>query len=238
MKVFISYRRSDLSGHAQILVGRMRDRLAQQFGAAGVFMDIDSIPYGEDFVECISGQVGQADVVIAVIGPQWAQEMAARAETEDDFVRIEIEAALGRGIRVIPVLAGGASMPGAAGLPPSVQPLRRRNALAVDSGRDFHVHMERLIKALEAAPAKLVPEEPAALPVSRQNPLVNSLGMEEFDFYEAKRKELMDYIAANPGATAKTIFKKIYGREYVPETDAKSWRAFLEILLDEDGKKD
>lgn len=169
MKIFISYRRTDLDGHAVLFVGRVRDRLAQQFGAGSVFMDIDSIPLGEDFVEYISGQVKQADVVLAVIGPQWSQVMAARAGEESDFVRIEIESALGAGsIRVIPVLAGGASMPGPAGLPESVLPLRRLNALAVDSGRDFHVHMARLIEALGTGLPKPMPGAPTASCVIRE----------------------------------------------------------------------
>ncbi len=94
-------------------------------------------------------QVAKTDVLLVVIGPQWAQEMAARAGSKDDFVRIEVEAALNRGIRVIPILAGGASMPAAEGLPESVLPLRQRNALTVDSGRDFGVHLGRLIEAID-----------------------------------------------------------------------------------------
>ena len=39
-KVFISYRRDDSAGHA----GRVHDRLAHEFGANLLFMDVDSIP--------------------------------------------------------------------------------------------------------------------------------------------------------------------------------------------------
>jgi hypothetical protein len=148
MKVFISYRRDDLDGHAALFVGRLRDTLASNYGEKNIFIDVESIPYGANFVAYLGGQVAKTDVLLAVIGKQWAKEMAARAGSKDDFVRIEIETALNRRIRVIPVLAGGASMPVGKGLPKSILPLLRRNAIAVDSGRDFGVHIGRLIDVI------------------------------------------------------------------------------------------
>lgn len=173
MKVFISYRRADMGGHAAGFVGRICDRLEGQYGHGNVFMDVDSIPYGEDFVEYLASQVAQTDALIAVIGPQWAEQMAARAGEDNDFVRIEVETALQRGIRVIPVLVGGALMPGDAGLPASILPLRRRNALTLDSGRDFSVHMGRLIEALNAPRAVPEAPKPAAPAPAPATPLVH-----------------------------------------------------------------
>ena len=63
MKLFISYRRADLGGHAEILVGRLADRLISHFGDANVFLDITAIPPGRDFDEFIGEQVAQADAV-------------------------------------------------------------------------------------------------------------------------------------------------------------------------------
>jgi formylglycine-generating enzyme required for sulfatase activity len=163
VQIFISYRQADLGGHASSFVGQLRDRLAIHFGERSVSVDVD-IPYGEDFVEYLGAQVAKADVVLAVIGPEWAREMTTRAGDEDDFVRIEIEQALSRAIRVIPILAGGTSMPEAAGLPESILPLRRRNALPVDSGRDFHVHLGRLIEAIEAVTIRAASASPPAIP--------------------------------------------------------------------------
>jgi len=40
--IFISYRRSDSAA----IAGRIRDRLAQYYGADAIFIDIDSIPFG------------------------------------------------------------------------------------------------------------------------------------------------------------------------------------------------
>jgi hypothetical protein len=72
LKVFLSYRRDDLHGVAQGIVGRIYDRLEDHYGNGNVFMDIDNIPPGVNFVEYLDSWVGQADVVLAVIGPQWA----------------------------------------------------------------------------------------------------------------------------------------------------------------------
>jgi len=47
--IFISYRRDDTAPYA----GRIYDRLTAHFGAGQVFMDIDHIEPGEDFVEVI-----------------------------------------------------------------------------------------------------------------------------------------------------------------------------------------
>ncbi len=69
-RIFLSYRRQDSIGVA----GRIYDRLRAHFGNDAVFMDIDSIPFGEDFREHIDAAVSQCDVVLAVIGSKWAGE--------------------------------------------------------------------------------------------------------------------------------------------------------------------
>jgi len=45
-KIFINYRRDDSIATA----GRLHDRLAQTFGRERLFMDVDQIPAGVDFV--------------------------------------------------------------------------------------------------------------------------------------------------------------------------------------------
>jgi WD40 repeat protein len=66
-RIFISYRRDDTGGYA----GRLYDRLVDHFGQEHVFMDIDTIEPGLDFVEVIEHAVGQCDVLLALIGRQW-----------------------------------------------------------------------------------------------------------------------------------------------------------------------
>jgi hypothetical protein len=126
--VFISYRRDDSAGYA----GRIADSFTEQFGEDRVFRDIDSIEPGLDFAEAIESAVGSSDVLIAVIGRNWltATDPAGRKRLEDanDYVRLEIVAALQRNIRVIPLLVQGGSMPSADELPDDLASLARRNA--------------------------------------------------------------------------------------------------------------
>src|SRR5262245_17632367 len=103
-RIFINYRRDDSASTA----GRLRDRLAQTFGDQNLFMDVDNIPAGVDFVDYLPGQVAACDVFLAVIGPNWLdakdEDGRRRFDNSDDYVTIEIAAALTRHIRVIPVL--------------------------------------------------------------------------------------------------------------------------------------
>ncbi len=146
-RILLSYRRDDSSGHA----GRLYDRLSQHFGRDNLFMDVDTIALGLDFVEAIQDAVGSCDVLLAVIGRQWLTSTDSqghrRLDNPEDFVRLEITTALERGIRVIPVLVGGASMPRSIELPDVLRPLARRQALIV--GDHFHPDVDRLIAALE-----------------------------------------------------------------------------------------
>jgi TIR domain-containing protein len=148
-KIVISYRRAD-SG---VITGRIRDRLAQHYGDDCIFLDIDNIPYGVDFRKNIADALAKNDLLLAVIGPDWlgtAPTGPSRIHDQDDPVRIEVETALQRGIPTIPVLVGGAGMPKAEELPDTLKSLSLHNAAEVDSGRDFHAHMDRLIRSMDA----------------------------------------------------------------------------------------
>lgn len=150
-RVFVSYRRDDSPGHA----GRLYDTLKGRLPQAELFMDVDNIEPGLDFVESINTAVGACDVLLALIGPKWAGETTngtRRLEEPGDFVRLELEAALRRDIRVIPVLFRDANMPRPEELPESIQGLTRRNAIHIADDR-WRSDAERLVAALE----KMVP---------------------------------------------------------------------------------
>ena len=155
-KIAISYRRSD----STVIAGRIADRLAVRYGKDSVFIDVNSVPLGTEFRKYIQDAWSHIDILLVVIGPQWlgGEASTARIKHSEDMVRIEVETALKRAMPVIPVLVGGATMPAADQLPPSLRTLRERNAAEVDGGRDFHPHMDRLIKAIDL----LVPSDTQA----------------------------------------------------------------------------
>jgi hypothetical protein len=150
-KIFINYRRADSIGMA----GRLHDRLAQTFGRDKIFMDVDHIPAGVHFVTHLNSQVAACGVILVVIGPNWlrAKDKAGqrRLHQPDDFVAIEIAAALARDILVIPVLVDGTRMPSASELPDALKPLARRQAVEVRHahfGQDAQTLVERMREAL------------------------------------------------------------------------------------------
>jgi TIR domain len=175
-RIFISYRREDTSGYA----GRLFDRLSAQYGKERVFIDIDSIEPGVDFTEVIEQTVTSCDVTIVVIGKQWLDardsEGKRRLDNPEDFVRLEVAAALSRKIRVIPLLVGNARMPRSDDLPEALRDLARRNAFEV-SDTGFHENIGRLIKVLDrldqagqpqAVPAPARAPSPQPVPTPRQ----------------------------------------------------------------------
>jgi hypothetical protein len=145
--IFINYRREDSAGHA----GRLFDRLSGRFPER-VFMDIDTIEPGIDFVDTIEQAVGCCEVLIVVIGREWlhlADESGhRRLDNSSDFVRLEIAAALERNIRIIPVLVEDAAMPRPEDLPPDLLKLTRRNAIGLSDVR-WAFDVDRLIQAIE-----------------------------------------------------------------------------------------
>jgi formylglycine-generating enzyme required for sulfatase activity len=151
-KVFINYRRGDSMSTA----GRLHDRLAQAFGRKNIFMDVDHIPPGVDFVKHLNTQVATCDVFLAVIGPNWldAKDDSGhrRIDNPDDFVTIEITAALARDIRVIPVMVDGAHLPKAGDLPEHLKPLLLRHAVELRNtqfGRDAEALVQKVREAFK-----------------------------------------------------------------------------------------
>ena len=146
-RIFISYRREETAYPA----GWLYDRLAQHFGAAQIFKDVDSIELGDDFVQVINRAVGSCDVLLALIGAQWLTITDAhgrRLDNPKDFVRLEIEAALSRNVRIVPILVDGARMPGEDELPAGIAGLARRQALELSPSR-FAYDTSRLLKVLD-----------------------------------------------------------------------------------------
>lgn len=150
--MFISYRRDDTAGH----VGRLYDALAARYGSQQIFVDIDHIGPGEDFVRALDDAVAKSMVMLVVIGKRWVVDESgySRLQNPNDFVRLEIVAALHRGLRVIPVLVQGAAMPNEHDLPRDLHELATRNAFELsdlrwrEDSKRLTSELDRIIKSL------------------------------------------------------------------------------------------
>lgn len=176
--IFISYRRDD----AKHAAGRLVDRLITGVGRDKLFLDVDNIEPGLDFVKVLNEEVAKCDVLLALIGPQWLEARDAkgnrRIDNPADFVRIEIEAALARDIRVVPVLLDGAELPVAGSVPPSLEPLRRRNAVRISHERfaseadDLATAMKRalgMVEVVAAVPGQKAVSKQVSVPLAKSS---------------------------------------------------------------------
>ena len=158
--IFISYRRDDSEGHA----GRLFEDLSQAFGADAVFMDVAGIAAGRDFRKVIEEHTAACQVLLALIGKNWATAVDAdghrRLDDPLDFVRLETASALKRDIPVIPVLVQGGRMPKADQLPDDLKELVYRNNVELTHAR-WDSDVQVLIQALR--PLIAAPTQPAAV---------------------------------------------------------------------------
>ena len=133
--IFISYRRSTNAAFA----GRLHDNLVRHFGDDEVFLDVDTIAPGRDFVEELNERVSQCSIFLLVIGPNWLKlendDGTPRLFDPNDYVHIELKRALARGIHVIPVLVDGAKLPSEDKLPDDLKPLATRQAVELSHDR-------------------------------------------------------------------------------------------------------
>ena len=159
--IFISYRRGETSGQARAV----QERLAGRFGRAQVFMDVDSILPGADFVAKIQEAIDTCAVVLALIGRDWALTTSmqdARVPPVNDYVFTELETAIAKGVPIIPILVERTPMPEESTLPGALQALARRNALELENSR-WEYDVGRLTTAVESfmqAPAQRPPPPP------------------------------------------------------------------------------
>ena len=135
-RVFISYRREETAFAA----GWLYDVLAEHFGKEQIFKDIDSIQLGDNWFKAITDAVGSCEVLLALIGERWLtvtdEAGRRRLDSQEDWVRVEIETALERDISVIPIVVEGAQLPRPDQLPPTLVRLVQRQALEI-SPRGF-----------------------------------------------------------------------------------------------------
>ena len=165
-RLFICYRRADSGGSVEPLA----ERLSERFGAGNVFRDVEAIRLGTDFRQSVRRALSGCDVFLLVIGPGWLDasdaEGGRRLDRPDDPVRIEIESAIARGLSIVPVLVGGAPMPGRDRMPDGLEELSSRAGVALrgDPGAPgdsaFAAAVDTLIRQLEEIEGVEAPAAP------------------------------------------------------------------------------
>jgi hypothetical protein len=146
--VFLSYRRDDTADDA----GRIHARLAERFGDDLVYIDVEDIPLGVNFVEHITAALRDASYVLVAIGPRWLlvtdDNGQQRLKNPDDPVRYEIRTALQNKRLVVPMLIGSAKMPAPQALPADISKLVLHNGIEIRPDPDFDADVASLMDGL------------------------------------------------------------------------------------------
>jgi transcription termination factor Rho len=185
--VFLSYRREDAAPYARLL----QIQLSQRIPEAQVFIDLDSIEPGLDFAEVIREAVDSCAVLVALIGHQWVtladEEGRRRVDNPDDYVRFEIQTALERGVRVIPVLVNGAKPLQHQQLPIELHKFARLNAFELSYSR-YEYDAGRLLDLIQRVLAE-VRDLPGTDRPARSGPIVAQPPPEQADRQEKEQPE-------------------------------------------------
>ena len=146
--VFLSYRRDDTGEDAR----RIHDRLAQRFGDDLVYIDVEDIPLGVNFMDHITSALKDASYVLIAIGPRWLlltdDQGHQRLQNPEDPVRYEIRTALKNKRMVVPMLIGNATMPTTRNLPSDISGLVLHNGIAIRPDPDFEDDIAALMDGL------------------------------------------------------------------------------------------
>ncbi|HEX2870875.1 MAG TPA: toll/interleukin-1 receptor domain-containing protein [Polyangiaceae bacterium] len=142
--MFFNYRRDD----AGFAGDRIYDALTREFGEGAIVRDINHIGAGQNIEREVVALIRGAEVMLAVIGPEWMRMFGERRRKAVDGVRdwvaFELETALDSRAHVIPLLIGSTELPTGMDLPSNLQALFERNALRIRGGNDFERDIERL----------------------------------------------------------------------------------------------
>ncbi|WP_030232710.1 toll/interleukin-1 receptor domain-containing protein [Streptomyces sp. NRRL S-350] len=157
-EIFINYRTSD-EGTTATLIER---ELSRRFGTDRVFRASKSIPIGRPFPQELLTAVRRSSVLVAVIGPRWAdaQTSDGRRALDDpeDWTRREIAEAFETGALVVPVLVGRMTRLDRHDLPPEIAELADCQYRRFDI-RDAESNLKRLGDDLAEAVPQLAEAE-------------------------------------------------------------------------------
>jgi hypothetical protein len=146
--VFICYRRED----AGIAARALYLQLQEAFPDRTIFMDLDSVAPGHDFVAAIQEALASSGTVFVLIGPDWLNRDGAetpRLWQPNDYVRLEVGLALSGKANVVPVFIENAPVPLVTDLPEDLRAIVRRNGLPLRTS-DFAHDVSRLVSSVGA----------------------------------------------------------------------------------------
>jgi len=201
--IFVSYRRDDSQGFA----GRLADNLTDILGPEQVFRDIE-IPVGSDFTDVLHRAIAASDLLLVVIGRHWSAESdqgyGSRLFEPTDWVRTEIEAAFAQGKQVVPVLVGGAYMPGPEVLPESILRLSRLQAATLGD-RHWDAEVGELVQRLQNLCPSLKKGRPPE-PDQAESPaaVLRELGERVLNEVESRRRPVI-----RPPSLPETFARKL-----------------------------
>jgi len=235
--IFLSYRREDATPYARLL----KSELTGRFPDARVFMDLDSIEPGLDFAKVIEKAVGSCAVLVALIGRQWATladaEGHRRLDDPDDFVRYEVQTALKRGVRVIPVLVDDARPLRRQELPAELHKLAQLNALELSSRR-YQYDADRLLDLIQkvlAGSIRALAERTGNLPL----PVSSFIGRDrELEQTTAVLGQARVVTLTGPGGVGKTRLALQAAVQVVDQFGDGAWLCELAPIRDVAGVDD
>jgi hypothetical protein len=128
------------------------DALTSHYPPETIFMDVDSIDVGRDFIAAMHDAVVASDVVLVVIGKGWARvkngAKGYRLYDPGDPVAFELSTALSLNKKIVPILVEQAAMPSSATLPEQLRPLLRFNGQHVRHA-SFRTDVRSLISSID-----------------------------------------------------------------------------------------
>ncbi|GAA1312395.1 toll/interleukin-1 receptor domain-containing protein [Saccharothrix xinjiangensis] len=168
--IFVNYRQNGRARdgllrlpHAQV-VEAVAERLRSHFGPDRVFLDT-GIHTGEHYPDALREGLRNSALLVAVVHPGWARDLADRAGGLD-WVRQEIRTALEEGKHVLPLLLDQAALPDPDALPDDLRPFAFKQARRIDFGhweRDVRLFVQEVEAHLSpvALPERVEPRVPA-----------------------------------------------------------------------------
>lgn len=181
-KIFLSYRKEDSASETELIHENL-----EKAGHIS-FKDDTTISLGDIWPISIENSLKEADVVIAVIGPQWLTSAfpnsgLRRLDDINDWVRKELQMALNWNKKIIPVFVKNATTPNSNDLPEVLQKVFSHQGIKISNWTHSIGH---LLKVIEGNTESQILPKPLIILTSespRRKELLQSIGWNIGDDY-------------------------------------------------------